>query len=42
MSLGGVVYSRSLRIAGDAMDVALQNYMREEYNLLIGIVLLKK
>ena len=36
MSLGGVVYSRSLRIAGDAMDVALQNYMREEYNLLIG------
>ena len=36
MSLGGVVYSRSLRVAGDAMDVALQNYMREEYNLLIG------
>ena len=36
MSLGGVVYSRSLRIAGDAMDAALQNYMREEYNLLIG------
>tara|TARA_Y100000590_G_scaffold381298_1_gene450369 strand:- start:9 stop:1043 length:1035 start_codon:yes stop_codon:yes gene_type:complete len=36
MSLGGVVYSRSLRIAGDAMDVALQTYMREEYNLLIG------
>ena len=36
MSLGGVVYSRSLRIAGDAMDVALQSYMREEYNLLIG------
>tara|TARA_B100001741_G_scaffold194332_1_gene160244 strand:+ start:1721 stop:2755 length:1035 start_codon:yes stop_codon:yes gene_type:complete len=36
MSLGGVVYSRSLRIAGDAMDGALQNYMREEYNLLIG------
>ena len=31
MSLGGVVYSRSLRIAGDAMDVALQNY-EEEYN----------
>ena len=36
MSLGGVVYSKSLRIAGDAMDVALQTYMREEYNLLIG------
>jgi rod shape-determining protein MreB len=36
MSLGGVVYSNSLRIAGDAMDSALQNYMRKEYNLLIG------
>ena len=36
MSLGGVVYSRSLRIAGDAMDDALKNYMRKEYNLLIG------
>ena len=36
MSLGGVVYSRSLRIAGDAMDNALKEYMRKEYNLLIG------
>ena len=36
MSLGGVVYSRSLRIAGDAMDGALKEYMRKEYNLLIG------
>jgi rod shape-determining protein MreB and related proteins len=36
MSLGGVVYSRSLRIAGDAMDQALKEYMRKEYNLLIG------
>ena len=36
MSLGGVVYSKSLRVAGDAMDGALQNYMRKEYNLLIG------
>ena len=36
MSLGGVVYSKSLRVAGDAMDNALQNYMRKEYNLLIG------
>ena len=36
MSLGGVVYSNSLRIAGDAMDAALQSYMRKEYNLLIG------
>ena len=36
LSLGGVVYSKSLRIAGDAMDQALQNYMRKEYNLMIG------
>ena len=36
MSLGGVVYSRSLRVAGDAMDHALINYMRKEYNLMIG------
>ena len=36
MSLGGVVYSNSLRVAGDAMDHALQNFMRKEYNLLIG------
>ena len=35
-SLGGVVYSESLRVAGDAMDHALANYMRKEYNLLIG------
>ena len=33
MSLGGVVYSNSLRVAGDAMDHALQNFMRKEYNL---------
>ena len=36
MSLGGLVYSKSLRIAGDAMDSALVNYMRKEYNLMIG------
>jgi len=36
MSLGGLVYSRSLRVAGDAMDTALVTYMRKEYNLLIG------
>ena len=35
MSLGGLVYSKSLRIAGDAMDAALVNYMRKEYNLMI-------
>ena len=36
MSLGGVVYSNSLRVAGDSMDHALINYMRKKYNLLIG------
>ena len=36
MSLGGLVYSRSLRVAGDAMDGALVHYMRKEYNLMIG------
>ncbi len=36
MSLGGLVYSKSLRVAGDAMDTAMINYMRKEYNLLIG------
>ena len=36
MSLGGVVYSNSLRVAGDAMDHSLANFMRKEYNLMIG------
>jgi rod shape-determining protein MreB len=36
MSLGGLVYSKSLRVAGDSMDAALVNYMRKEYNLMIG------
>jgi rod shape-determining protein MreB len=36
ISLGGIVYSRSLRMGGDAMDAALIHYMRKRYNLLIG------
>tara|TARA_B100001996_G_scaffold379786_1_gene366088 strand:- start:693 stop:1730 length:1038 start_codon:yes stop_codon:yes gene_type:complete len=36
MSLGGVVYSKSLRVAGDAMDISIINYMRKKFNLLIG------
>ena len=36
MSLGGVVYSESLRVAGDAMDQAIITYMRQKFNLLIG------
>jgi len=36
MSLGGVVFSKSLRVAGDAMDGAIISYMRKKFNLLIG------
>ena len=36
LSLGGVVYSNSIRIAGDAMDQAIISYMRKKYNLLVG------
>ena len=36
MSLGGLVYSRSLRVAGDAMDQSIISYMRSKFNLLIG------
>ena len=36
MSLGGLVYSKSLRVAGDAMDGAMVNYMRKEYYLMRG------
>ena len=35
-SLGGIVVSRSLRIAGDEMDEDIVNYARQKYNLLIG------
>lgn len=36
ISLGGIVYSNSLRIAGDKMDEAIVNYVRRKYGLLIG------
>ena len=36
LSLGGVVYSNSIRIAGDAMDQSIITYMRKKYNLLVG------
>ena len=36
MSLGGVVYSKSLRVAGDSMDQAIISFMRAKFNLLIG------
>jgi rod shape-determining protein MreB len=35
-SMGGMVISRSMRIAGDEMDVDIINYVRNKYNLLIG------
>lgn len=36
ISLGGVVSSRSLRIAGDEMNEDIVRYCRDEFNLLIG------
>jgi len=36
LSLGGVVYANSLRVAGDAMDAAIISYMRKQFNLLVG------
>ncbi|OXS80533.1 rod shape-determining protein [Domibacillus enclensis] len=36
ISLGGIVTSESLRIAGDEMDDAIIAYIRKQYNLLIG------
>ncbi len=36
ISLAGIVYSRSLRVAGDKMDAAIMQYIKRKYNLLIG------
>lgn len=36
ISLGGIVASRSIRIAGDEMDEEIIQYARQKYNLLIG------
>lgn len=35
-ALGGIVVSRSIRVAGDEMDEDIINYARSKYNLLIG------
>ena len=35
-SLGGIVISRSIRVAGDEMDEDIVQYMRSKHNLLIG------
>ena len=36
ISLSGLVYSRSVRVAGNEMDEAIMQYMKRKYNLLIG------
>ena len=36
ISLAGVVYSRSVRVAGNEMDEAIIQYIKKKYNLLIG------
>ena len=36
LSMGGVVVSRSLRVAGDEMDQDIVQYLRNKYNLLVG------
>lgn len=36
ISLGGIVTSESIRVAGDAMDQAITQYIRKTYNLTIG------
>ena len=36
LSLGGIVYSRSVRVAGDKMDESIIAYIRRKHNILIG------
>lgn len=36
ISLGGIVTSKSLRVAGDELDEHIINYIKKEYNLMIG------
>jgi rod shape-determining protein MreB and related proteins len=36
ISLAGIVYSQSVRVAGDKMDEAIVQYVKRKYNLLIG------
>jgi rod shape-determining protein MreB len=36
ISLGGIVTSRSIRVAGDEMDEAIIQYIKKTYNLMIG------
>jgi len=36
ISLGGIVYSKSVRVAGDKFDDCIVNYIKRKYSLLIG------
>ena len=36
LSLGGIVYSKSVRVGGDKMDEAIIGYIRRNHNLLVG------
>ena len=36
LSLGGIVYARSVRVGGDKMDDAIISYIRRHHNLLVG------
>ena len=36
ISLGGIVTSKSLRVAGDELDQSIINYIKREFNLMIG------
>jgi rod shape-determining protein MreB len=37
ISLAGIVYSKSVRVAGDKMDEAILHHIKRKYNLLIGV-----
>jgi len=37
ISLGGIVYSKSVKVAGDKMDEAIVQYINRKYNFLIGL-----
>ena len=37
ISLGGIVYSKSVRVAGDKMDETIVQYINRNYNFLIGL-----
>lgn len=36
ISLGGIVTSKSLRVAGDELDQSIINYVKKQYNLMVG------